>query len=1051
MSLIYKNPTSSTALNSTNSVTRANTIGTNFSVLQTGGYMELYNLSDLVFTIPEGDTGSIQFSGNSIPVQYSKRSLPFLPDSITLSSDNISSGRRRLGMLVYVHETQQTYQYTIPNYETLWDGASGSTQESDFGTTITTSTTGGEAFVNAWLDSSIEGVSGVTRENARWRIFYGTDWQITGGTYNSGTGTLSLDNNTGGTINVTGFTTGGGSDTYVTGGTYSSGTTTLTLTRNDGNTVDVTGFTSGGGGSLTLQDVTDNGSTTTRAISVRSLTSDFDLTINEGITAGNGGGDISTNTVFGANALDSNTTGNGNSAFGTWTLSATTASGNSAFGSLALYKNTTGNNNTAIGKNAMHNGTNSAESVAVGSEAFYSGGGNTGVAIGYQAGYGVTTAGGSILIGYRAGYDITDNSRNIAIGYESLRFNDEGTFNVAIGDTALHGNRSGNFNVGVGNDALVGNTTGLRNVGVGSDSLSNNQTGNDNVALGFEAGQDTAGSTNGTSNNSIFIGKGTKASVTNGSNEIVIGTDAIGNGSNTITLGNTGHTDTYLFGTVHGVPYLTGGSYSNGTLTLEDVDGGSFDITGFTSGGDTGGITFNQTTISAADDEIITIQSLDVDSIIRSKVVLDPDNGSVQLESFSLEDNRSYTDSSWSSGIWEDNGFGNGRVVLVGASTVYDFLNDNLNNAEWSFSINGSATKIPSQGWGYTNATQTLSIDTGSGNYPTPSETVTSIEFFYNFPSEVNVNWDDEELQMYARGDMDIEIRSFEQDIRIDAEVDLRLTGGDDVVITQNSTTKPIRFNVDTATFNLNNDGTIELPVGGDIVDTNGNSLLSGDTSISAITYNSSWGLSENLTDGTSSTTDLPFITGGTYSSGTITLGINGGLESDISITGIDGDDTYLTGATYTPTTLTLGMSDDTVFNVTGFAPEITGGTLSNGTLSLLDNTNGSVEITGFTTSGNLYSTDGQLSGDRVVDQNSNSLTFSGGSVSMGTGTTSPVCALIEMASTNQGLLIPRMTQVQRLAINTPLPGLLLYCTDTDSNGEEGMYMYKSIGWVNVL
>ena len=1051
MSLIYKNPTSSTALNSTNSVTRTNTIGTNFSVLQTGGYMELYNLSDLVFTIPEGNTGSIQFSGNSIPVQYSKRSLPFLPDSITLSSDNISSGRRRLGMLVYVHETQQTYQYTIPNYETLWDGASGSTQESDFGTTITTSTTGGEAFVNAWLDSSIEGVSGVTRENARWRIFYGTDWQITGGTYNSGTGTLSLDNNTGGTINVTGFTTGGGSDTYVTGGTYSSGTTTLTLTRNDGNTVDVTGFTSGGGGSLTLQDVTDNGSTTTRAISVRSLTSDFDLTINEGITAGNGGGDISTNTVFGANALDSNTTGNGNSAFGTWTLSATTASGNSAFGSLALYKNTTGNNNTAIGKNAMHNGTNSAESVAVGSEAFYSGGGNTGVAIGYQAGYGVTTAGGSILIGYRAGYDITDNSRNIAIGYESLRFNDEGTFNVAIGDTALHGNRSGNFNVGVGNDALVGNTTGLRNVGVGSDSLSNNQTGNDNVALGFEAGQDTAGSTNGTSNNSIFIGKGTKASVTNGSNEIVIGTDAIGNGSNTITLGNTGHTDTYLFGTVHGVPYLTGGSYSNGTLTLEDVDGGSFDITGFTSGGDTGGITFNQTTISAADDEIITIQSLDVDSIIRSKVVLDPDNGSVQLESFSLEDNRSYTDSSWSSGIWEDNGFGNGRVVLVGASTVYDFLNDNLNNAEWSFSINGSATKIPSQGWGYTNATQTLSIDTGSGNYPTPSETVTSIEFFYNFPSEVNVNWDDEELQMYARGDMDIEIRSFEQDIRIDAEVDLRLTGGDDVVITQNSTTKPIRFNVDTATFNLNNDGTIELPVGGDIVDTNGNSLLSGDTSISAITYNSSWGLSENLTDGTSSTTDLPFITGGTYSSGTITLGINGGLESDISITGIDGDDTYLTGATYTPTTLTLGMSDDTVFNVTGFAPEITGGTLSNGTLSLLDNTNGSVEITGFTTSGNLYSTDGQLSGDRVVDQNSNSLTFSGGSVSMGTGTTSPVCALIEMASTNQGLLIPRMTQAQRLAINTPLPGLLLYCTDTDSNGEEGMYMYKSIGWVNVL
>jgi len=69
----------------------------------------------------------------------------------------------------------------------------------------------------------------------------------------------------------------------------------------------------------------------------------------------------------------------------------------------------------------------------------------------------------------------------------------------------------------------------------------------------------------------------------------------------------------------------------------------------------------------------------------------------------------------------------------------------------------------------------------------------------------------------------------------------------------------------------------------------------------------------------------------------------------------------------------------------------------------------------------------------------------------MGTGTTTPVCALLELASTNQGLLIPRMTQVQRLAINSPLPGLLVYCTDTDANGQEGMYMYKSNGWVNVL
>ena len=238
MAFIYKNPISDSQLNTVESVSRDKTFGTNFSVLQVGGYMEVYTLDDLKFTV-EG-TGPIELSGNTIPVRYSKRTLPFLNDTLTLNSDNISSGRRRLGMLVFVHETQKTYQYTIPNFETLWDGASGSMTEDQYGTSITTSTSGGEDFIDAWLDSSIEGVSGVTRENARWKIFYGTDITVTGGTYNSGTGTLSLVNNTGGTINVTGFTSGGGSDTYLTGATYTP--TTLTLGMNDGTEFAIGGF-----------------------------------------------------------------------------------------------------------------------------------------------------------------------------------------------------------------------------------------------------------------------------------------------------------------------------------------------------------------------------------------------------------------------------------------------------------------------------------------------------------------------------------------------------------------------------------------------------------------------------------------------------------------------------------------------------------------------------------------------------------------------------------------------------------------------------------------
>lgn len=556
MSFIYKNPLSSTQLTSQESVARGKVFGTNYSVLQTGGYMEVYTLADLNFTVPDGSTGLIEYTGNTIPVNYSKRTLPFLPDTLTLNSDNISSGRRRLGMLVYVHETEQTYQYTIPNFESLWNAASGSTTQSTYGTSVSTSTTGGTAFINAWLDSTVEGVSGATRDNSRWRIFWGTDWQITGGTYTSETGTLALNDNTGGTVTVTGFTSGGGQNTYVTGGTVTYDSVgTLRLFNNNDTSVNITGLTS----------------------------------------------------ITGA--------------------------------------------------------------------------------------------------------------------------------------------------------TLVGSTLTL------SDNL--------------------------------------------GSSISVSG-----------------------FTTTSSDTFVTGATYteSTGILTLTRNDGQTVGAGGFSY-----------------------IKSL---TLSNNNLTITPNIGSPALA----------------------------QVEAI--------------------------TDLGYSGWGLTG---------------------TSTGVFY---------------------------------------------------------------------------------LG----------------------------------------TELPFITGGTFSNGTLTLGINNGLETNIQVTGFDADDTYITGGTYNPTTLTLGNSDGVDITVTGFAPEITGGTYSNGTLSLDDNTGGSVNITGITfTSSNIYNTDGQLDGNRVVDQNSNNLTFSGGSVSMGTDVSTPVCALLELASTNQGFLIPRMTQVQRLAINTPLPGLLVFCTNTDGNGQEGLYMYKSNGWVNVL
>ncbi len=246
----YKNPVTLDLVNFTETVIRSDVFGTNYSVLGTGGYMEVWSIDDLKFNT-YGTTGSIvQDERNIIPVRYYSRAASFQSNRIDLNNDGISSGRRRLGMLVYVHETDTVYQYVIPDYETLYNNAESSgaiLETTDYFQVSSGSqfapNAAGQAFIDAWLDNSIEGVSGATASNSRWRVFWGTDWQVTGGTidYNS-TGDLSLSSNSGNTVTISGLKT-------ITGGTFFSGTSTLELYNNLGDTISITGFTGGQSGS----------------------------------------------------------------------------------------------------------------------------------------------------------------------------------------------------------------------------------------------------------------------------------------------------------------------------------------------------------------------------------------------------------------------------------------------------------------------------------------------------------------------------------------------------------------------------------------------------------------------------------------------------------------------------------------------------------------------------------------------------------------------------------------------------------------------------------
>ena len=244
------------------------------------------------------------------------------------------------------------------------------------------------------------------------------------------------------------------------------------------------------------------------------------------------------NSAQGRNALQNNTTGYYNSAQGAYALFAnTTGFQNSAQGVQALQYNTTGFQNSAQGAYALFANTTGFQNSAQGVQALQY---NT---TGFQ-----NSAQGVQALQYN-----TTGSYNSAQGYAALLNNTTGYYNSAQGAYALFANTTGSQNSAQGAYALLANTTGFQNSAQGAYALFANTTGFQNSAQGVSAGRYLADgvTANQTSNNSVFLGYNTKSKQASQTNEIVIGANAIGNGSNTVTLGNTSVTDTYLRGLVH--------------------------------------------------------------------------------------------------------------------------------------------------------------------------------------------------------------------------------------------------------------------------------------------------------------------------------------------------------------------------------------------------------------------------------------------------------------------------------------------------------------------
>lgn len=242
-----------------------------------------------------------------------------------------------------------------------------------------------------------------------------------------------------------------------------------------------------------------------------------------GITAGLGGGGVSTNAAFGLTALYGNSTGSGNAAFGNCAMCFNiTGISNAAFGNGALKNNTTGASNTAVGSGALNAATNTVATLAAPvSGSGYVDGTYNNVQLTYLSGTPFSTvagqsnsypvanivvSGGSVssVTLVNGGQDATDattvfTAPNSALGGSGSGFSVQvGTLTVSQRNTSVGGSSlgkllSGSFNTSVGQSALSMLSAGSNNVAVGWRAGQSN-LGSGNVFLGSEAGSNETGS-----------------------------------------------------------------------------------------------------------------------------------------------------------------------------------------------------------------------------------------------------------------------------------------------------------------------------------------------------------------------------------------------------------------------------------------------------------------------------------------------------------------------------------------------------------------------------
>jgi len=162
---------------------------------------------------------------------------------------------------------------------------------------------------------------------------------------------------------------------------------------------------------------------------------------------------------------------------------------------------------------------------------------------------------GGVAIGYNVMKNLSQSAStnngvyNSGVGYGALESVTTGNFNTAFGHLALNKLTTGGSNAALGTSTLENATTTGSTLGIGDGALRFLTSGSDNVAIGSNAGTfDKNDNQLNTINQSVLIGRLIKPTATS-TNEIILGYAAVGQGSNSIMLGNSSVTNAYCYDT----------------------------------------------------------------------------------------------------------------------------------------------------------------------------------------------------------------------------------------------------------------------------------------------------------------------------------------------------------------------------------------------------------------------------------------------------------------------------------------------------------------------